>query len=288
MSQAVTRSSAAADAAALDRADHRKARLVEGVEAAISLRSDSWKASALAGRGGGEHRVARWRRRRAPCRRGSACRSTTAPARASRRRRPARCTASRIAGKNAGVIVFMRSGRLSCRWATPLSCDEVEEVARSWCCVHGGGEVRAWTTHADRETRDGLTLRVPQWPRGAGARHDCPRARPGRAHRTLRARRRVLQRPRLARRRLRPSRPRPQRRRARPARRRRRPRCVDLARVIDAVRARACRGPLVLLGHSLGGLVAARFVADGLAPSAALVAAGRRAGAVARRRSTPA
>jgi len=37
----------------------------------------------------------------------------------------------------------------------------------------------------------------------------------------------------------------------------------DLARVIDATRA-TWPGPLVLLGHSLGGLVAARFVAEGL------------------------
>ena len=42
----------------------------------------------------------------------------------------------------------------------------------------------------------------------------------------------------------------------------------DLARVVDAVRA-AHPGPLVLLGHSLGGLVAARFVAGGVAPSPA-------------------
>ena len=41
----------------------------------------------------------------------------------------------------------------------------------------------------------------------------------------------------------------------------------DLARVVDAVRA-ARPGPLVLLGHSLGGLVAARFVAGGIDPSA--------------------
>jgi len=39
---------------------------------------------------------------------------------------------------------------------------------------------------------------------------------------------------------------------------------VDLSRVVDAVRA-AYDGALVLLGHSLGGLVAARFVAEGLA-----------------------
>lgn len=39
----------------------------------------------------------------------------------------------------------------------------------------------------------------------------------------------------------------------------------DLARVIDATRARH-PGPLVLLGHSLGGLVAARFVAAAAAP----------------------
>ena len=37
----------------------------------------------------------------------------------------------------------------------------------------------------------------------------------------------------------------------------------DLARVIDAVRAE-CRGRLVVLGHSMGGLIAARFVAEGL------------------------
>jgi len=38
---------------------------------------------------------------------------------------------------------------------------------------------------------------------------------------------------------------------------------TDLALVIDAVRAE-CPGPLVLLGHSMGGLVAARFVAGDL------------------------
>lgn len=38
---------------------------------------------------------------------------------------------------------------------------------------------------------------------------------------------------------------------------------ADLATVIDAVR-RDVDGPLVLLGHSLGGLVAARFVAGGI------------------------
>ncbi|MEO7009409.1 MAG: lysophospholipase [Caldimonas sp.] len=42
----------------------------------------------------------------------------------------------------------------------------------------------------------------------------------------------------------------------------------DLAQVIDAARA-AYRAPLVLLGHSLGGLVAARFVAEGLRESPA-------------------
>ena len=42
----------------------------------------------------------------------------------------------------------------------------------------------------------------------------------------------------------------------------------DLARVIDAAR-REHPGTLVLLGHSLGGLIAARFVAEGLAPSPA-------------------
>ena len=43
---------------------------------------------------------------------------------------------------------------------------------------------------------------------------------------------------------------------------------VDLSRAIDAVRGEHPEGPLVLLGHSLGGLVAARFVAGGLAPAA--------------------
>lgn len=43
---------------------------------------------------------------------------------------------------------------------------------------------------------------------------------------------------------------------------------LDLARVIDAVRQEQ-PGTLVLLGHSLGGLIAARFVAEGLAPSPA-------------------
>jgi alpha-beta hydrolase superfamily lysophospholipase len=43
---------------------------------------------------------------------------------------------------------------------------------------------------------------------------------------------------------------------------------VDLARVVDTVRAAHPDGPLVLLGHSLGGLVAARFVAGALPPAA--------------------
>jgi alpha-beta hydrolase superfamily lysophospholipase len=38
---------------------------------------------------------------------------------------------------------------------------------------------------------------------------------------------------------------------------------ADLARVLDVARS-ACAGPLVLLGHSLGGLIAARFVAESL------------------------
>ena len=42
----------------------------------------------------------------------------------------------------------------------------------------------------------------------------------------------------------------------------------DLALVVDRVRAQA-PAPLVLLGHSLGGLIAARFVAEGLRPQPA-------------------
>jgi len=43
---------------------------------------------------------------------------------------------------------------------------------------------------------------------------------------------------------------------------------ADLARVIDLARTQL-HGPLVLLGHSLGGLVAARFVAEALMPQPA-------------------
>jgi alpha-beta hydrolase superfamily lysophospholipase len=44
--------------------------------------------------------------------------------------------------------------------------------------------------------------------------------------------------------------------------------CADLGRVLYAAR-EAFPGPLVLLGHSLGGLVAGRFVAEGLQPTPA-------------------
>jgi alpha-beta hydrolase superfamily lysophospholipase len=44
---------------------------------------------------------------------------------------------------------------------------------------------------------------------------------------------------------------------------------VDLARVVDHVRERMPRGPLVLLGHSMGGAVASRFVAEALAAAPA-------------------
>jgi alpha-beta hydrolase superfamily lysophospholipase len=42
----------------------------------------------------------------------------------------------------------------------------------------------------------------------------------------------------------------------------------DLGHVVDVARA-ACAAPLVLLGHSMGGAVAARFVAEGLSPAPA-------------------
>lgn len=44
---------------------------------------------------------------------------------------------------------------------------------------------------------------------------------------------------------------------------------ADLAAVIDAVRAGSPRGPLVLLGDSMGGAVAARLVAEALQPAPA-------------------
>ncbi|MBC7663695.1 MAG: lysophospholipase [Caulobacter sp.] len=44
--------------------------------------------------------------------------------------------------------------------------------------------------------------------------------------------------------------------------------CADLGRLLYAVR-ESFPGPLVLLGHSLGGLVAGRFVAEGLQPAPA-------------------
>ena len=46
----------------------------------------------------------------------------------------------------------------------------------------------------------------------------------------------------------------------------------DLADIVDSTRARmGTHTPLILLGHSMGGLVAARFVASGLRPVQALV-----------------
>jgi len=45
----------------------------------------------------------------------------------------------------------------------------------------------------------------------------------------------------------------------------------DLALLVDAVRAERRPGPLLLLGHSLGGLIAARFVAEALRPVDGLV-----------------
>jgi Lysophospholipase len=71
-------------------------------------------------------------------------------------------TASRTAGKNAGVIVFMRSGRLSCRWATPSSCDSAKN---SWSLCMAEEETMDRTIR----TRDGLELQRRDWPSG-GAR----------------------------------------------------------------------------------------------------------------------
>ena len=148
MSQAVARSSAAADAAALDRADDRERASSSALKQSISLRSDSWKASRSRAVVACRAPRRRRRRRRATCRRRSACRSTRST---SARVRPSSLqprTASRKAGKNAGVIVFMRSGRFSCRWATPSSrCESAKNSfmrasMRSVAVARNGGRAR--------------------------------------------------------------------------------------------------------------------------------------------------
>ena len=45
----------------------------------------------------------------------------------------------------------------------------------------------------------------------------------------------------------------------------------DLAEVVDDIRSQYPRLPLILLGHSLGGLVVSRFVSLGIRPVTALV-----------------
>ena len=250
----------------------------------MSLRSDSWKASRCARRARWRASRRRRRRRRAPCRPRSACRSTRSPARASSPPSPSARTASRTAGKNAGVIVFIRSGRFSAGGRRRLSCESSKNSlrgCRSW---------RRRRSGVDRpiETRDGLTLRGREWPRERRARHDCHRSRPRRARRPLRACRRRSSTPGAGA--SSASTTAATAAATAPAAGSPPPTTCwpTCRRVLDAVRGEHPDGPLVLLGHSLGGLVAARFVAGGLAPRRRLVAAGRRAACCRRRRSTPA
>ena len=130
------------------------------------------------------------------------------------------------------------------------------------------------------ETRDGLTLRGREWPQRAGARHDCHRSRPRRARRPLRARRGASS-TRAAGASSATTTAATARATARAAGSPPATTCSSTWRaVVDAVRAEHPGGPLVLLGHSLGGLVAARFVAGAPGARGRLVAAGRRAAAV--------
>ena len=138
-------------------------------------------------------------------------------------------------------------------------------------------------------TPDGLRCTCSTGPTSRAARHGADGARPGRTHRPLRLAGRAAERRRLARGGPRPARPRPQRRRARRTARRRRRCFADLALVMDAFR-RPGRpgGPHVLLGHSMGGLVAGRFVAEALATARRRGRARSTAWCCRRPRSTPA
>ena len=62
-------------------------------------------------------------------------------------------TASRIAGKNAGVIVFSRSGRLRRRWATPLSCERSKNSLKLALSFMAAGRLE-WTTNRSRPATD--------------------------------------------------------------------------------------------------------------------------------------
>ena len=227
MSHAVARSSAPPMQPPWIAQIDREARFVEGAEAVHQLAQRLLEGEALARRRRAPAPRRRRRRRRAPCRPRSACRSTRSPARASSPASPRRRTASRSAGKNAGVIVFSRSGRFSCRWATPFSC-ESSKNSLSWS-VHGVREDERWTTSTIRDPRRPDLARAatgrPPTPRGTivivhGLGEHIGRYAHVAAH---------LNAQRLERRRLRPARPRRERRRARPARAPTTTCCVDLA-----------------------------------------------------------
>src|SRR5205085_2651769 len=148
----------------------------------------------------------------------------------------------------------IRSGRFSRRWATPLSFESSKNSVLLWFMVAEEDEVERQI-----ETRDGLTLRGREWPQepargtivlvhGLGEhvdRHAHVAAFfNARGWRVVGYDHRGHGRSDGARGRL-----------AAPD-----DLLVDLAAAIDATRAAHPEGPLVLLGHSLGGLVAARFV----------------------------
>src|ERR1019366_7166036 len=169
-----------------------------------------------------------------------------------------RRTASRTSGKKSSVMVFMRSGRLSFMCATPSSCESSKNSLWSFMASEGEVEDKSLETH------DGLALRGREWPlaevRGTivvvhGLGEHIGRYAHVADFIVARGWRVVGY---------------DQRGHGRSGGERGRLRSaddllVDLARVIDAVRVEH-PGPLVLLGHSMGGLVAARFVAGAPAP----------------------
>ena len=144
--------------------------------------------------------------------------------------------------------------------------------------------MRAMETPDD--DRRPASLHLQRWPAaGRRARHGADRARPGRAHRPLRGPAAAAQCRRLARRPATTSAATAAARAARGAIAGPHSLLADLG--CGDRRACARGGRLVLLGHSLGGLVAARFVAEGLRARPARWSRASTAWCCRRRRSTP-